>query len=201
MEDETVEKRGPGRPPKAKEEEGGIVQLSRGEFDILMGRLSKLENPGVQRQVKREKEHIAYMRVWEDRIVTKIGKVTENLKVAQGEPTRTVIEVELMGADSKKESVSIPYLDFLNYATKVTAKIIKMEVRERTETDPKLGGGGLGNRYATDSQGRLTDSVTGDTIAYEVTYREQFAQVEVMDVAFQGRIFDLGPDTINVLNA
>lgn len=181
-------------------EEPGIT-IPKSEFQAIMDRLNKLENPGVTSKAKRSKSHIGHLRMWEDKLVTRIGQAKENMKVPADDPMRMTLNIETTDLDGKKEKLIVAYLDFLNTAPTVAVKFKKFDKGVRPETDVTKGGGGVGNRAAIDKEGRLTDRNTGEEIEFEVNYTDISLIAEVVDGEFAGKEFPFEGAEVSALNA
>lgn len=185
------------------QEEG--VQLSKAEFDGLMARINKLENPGVPTRQKRVTEHVATMRMWENCLVVRVGAVKENVELPESSPKRLLWDIVVLNEQQKEKEVTVNYLNFTAHAPKVKVKFLKLESQERFEVDPEKGGGGYGNKRAIDKEGRSNgdftgNGITGEEVALEVGFIDTTAQVEVLEGTFKGTVVSFTPETINALN-
>ncbi len=185
----------------ATEEKAVDVTLPKEQFDAIMARLNRLENPGVPQRIKREKEHYGHLRMWEGQLVIRIGGAKENLSVSDNHPDRLTIDIGVISVTGETVKKTLNYLDFVSHAPKVRVKFVKEERLERTEVDMEKGGGGIANKRLVDKNGWASDVPTGEELALEVGFIDVSLDVEVVEGDYKGQIHKFEPKFINAINA
>lgn len=167
------------------------VTLPKKEFEALLKRIEKIEGQNQATKLKRSKEHKAVMREWDGKLVTKVVRVYENTRPTH-EDERMQMEVELW--DGKKfEPATLNYLPFLNLADRVQVLIKDYNKNEHTETDPRLGGGGIADKVSD-----KTDRFTGEQVELEVTYIDIRPTVVVLDGNYVNKEINLDGSALNL---
>lgn len=177
------------------------ITISKGEFVAMMERIERLENPGIPQRVKRTKEHIVNLRVYEGDLVIGIGKAREDLSLPQAHRDYLSIDIKTVDLQGKEKVRTVNYLDFLSRAPSVTAKMTKIAKTERVATDTQEGGGGYGMRLVTNKEGWATPEASGEEIAFEVGYVDVAVTAEVLQGDFTGKVFTFEGDDLTALNA
>lgn len=178
------------------EEKVPDVTLPKDQFDALMARIARLENPGIPVKTKRVTEHVGFLRMWEGKLVIRIGSAIEDFTVPENNPNRLVIDIGTIDEAGTQVKTRVNYLEFLTRAQKMKVKFLKIERFEREETDPLKGGGGSTTRIDPE-KGRFT----GDEIDLVVGFTDVKVEVEVTEGPFIGKKFSFDEKAINALNA
>jgi len=167
----------------------------RGIVSELSEKVSQTSpNRGGGRISKRTNEHFVILREYatEDGevkgIVNKMYEVKEVKDTQEAKKYKGICTLDIVNPKTGAQETikNVDWLQFLDQANRVKAKIIKWDKSQRFETDPRKGGGGTGAVY---KQGPNNEYLVDTEFDFEVSYVDHEFVVSIEDGAFTGETF------------
>ncbi len=163
--------------------EDKTVTITKKQFEALMSRLESVESGRTIKKPQRVRDHIAYLRTLEGKLIIKYGTAEEkfNKNTTKWELKLPVYQV------GESEPVVVDYMSFLNDANQVQVKIIKQVAVERVES------AGLFPKRDI-----KTDNILpGDEIELEVRYVDYEVDVEILEGEQKGTVLTVSTTALN----
>jgi hypothetical protein len=187
------------RPKKVSSE----VDELRGLVAGLTEKVSAMNAPRSGATVRnRVKEHVCSLRELkvDDKIlgvVSKLYNVREVKDAFEANKNKALCHVDWVNPKTKEKGTTkdVNYLEFLDQAERVTAKIIVWKRERRFEVDPRKGGGGIGPLY---KQSHENETVVDSNYEFEVCYEDQTFTLEITSGEFVGEVTEDAGGGINI---